>query len=632
MFLFYILSLHKTFQIMPLGQTDCLNLANLGTCGHSFNNIYSGDKFDARLEPTGWKEPGFDDSGWQAAILVEAPAPLLNAQQMPGIRVTEEVKPVAMKRFSDRLYVYTFPKNMSGLCRLEVKGEAGTRITLKHGELLKSDGRLEQGNINVYYHPVKPDEVFQMDVYTLKGGEKERYTPSFTYHGFQYVEVESDRPVELTQESLTALFMHTDLRPVGDFACSNPLLNKIWAATMQAYRSNLHSIPTDCPQREKNGWTADAHVAIDLGLLGFDGITFYEKWMNDIIDNQREIGDISGIIPSSGWGYGAWPGPVWDAVMFIIPNALYNYYGDARSIERLYPTMLRYLDYLKTQEKEGGYLPFGLGDWVYWKATTNNEYTSTAYYYLDYTLMARFATLLGKDATPFQAKANHLKTLINRKFFHSGSGIYAEGTQTAQALALYLGLVPDGKEQLVADRLHEQVAGNDYYLDFGLLGSKTVPAMLTKYGYVEDAMRMVTHTKAPSWGYWVETMGYTTLPETWTLSPEFRDASLNHVFMGDVSAWMMNQLAGINYDTAEPGFRHIRFTPHFVKGLDWAKGEYHSVRGRIASTWKRDGNTVMLTVTVPADCSAEVWLGERCEQVGAGTHVFTCQDPPVETH
>ena len=617
---------------MPLGQTDCLNLANLGTCGHSFNNIYSGDKFDARLEPTGWKEPGFDDSGWQAAILVEAPAPLLNAQQMPGIRVTEEVKPVAMKRFSDRLYVYTFPKNMSGLCRLEVKGEAGTRITLKHGELLKSDGRLEQGNINVYYHPVKPDEVFQMDVYTLKGGEKERYTPSFTYHGFQYVEVESDRPVELTQESLTALFMHTDLRPVGDFACSNPLLNKIWAATMQAYRSNLHSIPTDCPQREKNGWTADAHVAIDLGLLGFDGITFYEKWMNDIIDNQREIGDISGIIPSSGWGYGAWPGPVWDAVMFIIPNALYNYYGDARSIERLYPTMLRYLDYLKTQEKEGGYLPFGLGDWVYWKATTNNEYTSTAYYYLDYTLMARFATLLGKDATPFQAKANHLKTLINRKFFHSGSGIYAEGTQTAQALALYLGLVPDGKEQLVADRLHEQVAGNDYYLDFGLLGSKTVPAMLTKYGYVEDAMRMVTHTKAPSWGYWVETMGYTTLPETWTLSPEFRDASLNHVFMGDVSAWMMNQLAGINYDTAEPGFRHIRFTPHFVKGLDWAKGEYHSVRGRIASTWKRDGNTVMLTVTVPADCSAEVWLGERCEQVGAGTHVFTCQDPPVETH
>ena len=181
----------------------------------------------------------------------------VGSQQMPGIRITEEVRPVSMKRFSDQLYVYSFPKNMSGLCRLKVKGDAGTRITLKHGELLKKDGRLEQGNINVYYHPVKPDEVFQMDVFTLKGtGEEEIFMPSFSYHGFQYVEVESSRPVTLTEENLTGLFMHTDVRPSGSFACSNPLLNKIWEATMQAYRSNLHSIPTDCPQREKNGWTA----------------------------------------------------------------------------------------------------------------------------------------------------------------------------------------------------------------------------------------------------------------------------------------------------------------------------------------------------------------------------------------
>lgn len=593
------------------------------TGAYTYNNLYSGDKFDARLEEAGWKTDRFDDSKWEAALPAKAPAPLLVAQQMPGIRITEEVRPVSMKRFSDQLYVYAFPKNMSGLCRLKVKGEAGTRITLKHGELLKKDGRLEQGNINVYYHPVKPDEVFQMEVFTLKGtGEEEIFMPAFSYHGFQYVEVESNRPVTLTEGNLTGLFMHTDVRPSGSFACSDPLLNKIWEGTMQAYRSNLHSIPTDCPQREKNGWTADAHVAIDLGLLGFDGITLYEKWMDDIIDNQREAGEISGIIPSSGWGYGEWPGPVWDAVMFIIPNALYDYYGESRSIERLYPTMQRYLDYLKTKEKDG-YLPFGLGDWVYWKATTNNEYTSTAYYYLDYTLMARFASLLGKDAAPYQEKANTLKSLINQKFFNAETGVYAEGTQTAQALALYLGLVPEGKEQLVADKLREVVAGNNHFLDFGLLGSKTVPAMLTKYGYVEDVMKMITKTEAPSWGYWVETMGYSTLPETWTLSPKFNDASLNHVFMGDVSAWMMNQLAGINYDASAPGFRHIRVTPHFVKGLDWARGEYHSVRGRIASEWKREGDTVTLTVTIPADCSADIVVGDQTETVSAGTHTFT---------
>ena len=296
------------------------------------------------------------------------------------------------------------------------------------------------------------------------------------------------------------MFIHTDVKPVGTFSCSNETFNKIWNATMQAYRSNLHSIPTDCPQREKNGWTADAHVAIDLGLLGFDGIKFYEKWMNDIIDNQREGGDISGIIPSSGWGYGEFPGPVWDAVMFIIPNALYNYYGTTESIEKLYPTMERYLSYLKTKEKDG-FLTFGLSDWVYWKATTNNEYTSTAYYYLDNKLMARFASLLGKDPTPYLKKAEELKNRINGKFFNTQSATYAEGTQAAQALALYLGLVPEGKEQAVAEKLHELVVNNDYFLDFGLIGSKTVPAMLTRYGYIEDVMKMIMKKEAPSWGF-----------------------------------------------------------------------------------------------------------------------------------
>ncbi|WP_080904437.1 family 78 glycoside hydrolase catalytic domain [Parabacteroides sp. Marseille-P3160] len=590
---------------------------------YTYNNIYSGDHYDARLEEKGWNMADFDDNQWKPAILTHSPAPLIVSQQMPGIRITEEMEPTDMQKFNDQLYVYSFPRNIAGLCRLAVKGEKGTRITIKHGELLKKDGRLEQGNINVYYHPVKPYEIFQTDVFTLAGtGEEEIFMPSFTYHGFQYVEVESSKPVTLAKESLTALFMHTDLPPVGNFSCSNPLLNDIWDATMQSYRSNIHSIPTDCPQREKNGWTADAHIAVDLGLLGFDGITFYEKWMDDFIDNQRKTGDISGIIPSSGWGFGEWPGPVWDAALFIIPNALYNYYGDTLCIRKIYPALERYLDYLKTKEKEG-YLTFGLGDWVYWKSTTPNEYTSTAYYYLDYMLMARFASLLGKDPSVYQEKADELKGLINQKFFDAASGRYANGTQTAQALALYLGLPPKGKEQQVADLLHKVVADNQYYLDFGLLGSKTVPAMLTRYGYLSDVMKMVTKTDAPSWGYWVETKGCTTLPETWTLSPEFKDASLNHVFMGDVSAWMMNQLAGINYDATRPGFRHIRFTPHFAEELDWAKGEYHSVRGLITSEWKRDGDSVKLTVQVPADCTAEIQIGDEVKKVKSGIYTFT---------
>ena len=587
-----------------------------------FNSIYTAEHYDAQKELAGWDSPGFNATGWYHAQETESPTETIKSQVMHPIRETARYTATQCKKINDSCYVYHFPKNIAGVTELKVKGKKGTKLRLKHGELLDKNGMVNMANIDYHYRPTDDSDPFQTDIVILSG-KQDRFMPKFNYKGFQFVEVSSSAPIQLSDENLIAVEMHSDIPAIGYWSSSSDLLNKIWKATNSSYLANLFGYPTDCPQREKNGWTGDAHITIETGLYNFDGISIYEKWMNDFIDNQREAGEISGIIPSSGWGYGEWPGPVWDAAMFIIPNALYNYYGETRSIENLYPTMLRYLDYLKAKEKDGGYLTFGLGDWVYWKSTTNNTYTSTAYYYLDYTLMARFAGLLGKDAAPYRQRADELKALVNRKFFNPETGVYAEGTQTAQAIALYLGIVPEGKEQLVADKLCEVVRANNHFLDFGLLGSKSVPAMLTRYGYVEDAMKMITKTEAPSWGYWVETMGYTTLPETWTLSPEFRDASLNHVFMGDVSAWMMNQLAGINYDAVEPGFRHILITPHFVERVNWAKGEYHSVRGLISSEWKREGGKVTLTVTIPSGCTADIRVGDKTETVGSGTHVKT---------
>ena len=587
-----------------------------------FNSIYTAEHYDAQKELAGWDSPGFNATGWYHAQETESPTETIKSQVMYPIRETARYTATQCKKINDSCYVYHFPQNIAGVTELKVKGKKGTKLRLKHGELLDKNGMVNMANIDYHYRPTDDSDPFQTDIVILSG-KQDRFMPKFNYKGFQFVEVSSSAPIQLSDENLIAVEMHSDVPIIGYWSSSSDLLNKIWKATNSSYLANLFGYPTDCPQREKNGWTGDAHIAIETGLYNFDGISIYEKWMNDFIDNQREAGEISGIIPSSGWGYGEWPGPVWDAAMFIIPNALYNYYGETRSIENLYPTMLRYLDYLKAKEKDGGYLTFGLGDWVYWKSTTNNTYTSTAYYYLDYTLMARFAGLLGKDAAPYRQRADELKALVNRKFFNPETGVYAEGTQTAQAIALYLGIVPEGKEQLVADKLCEVVRANNHFLDFGLLGSKSVPAMLTRYGYVEDAMKMITKTEAPSWGYWVETMGYTTLPETWTLSPEFRDASLNHVFMGDVSAWMMNQLAGINYDAVEPGFRHILIAPHFVERVDWAKGEYHSVRGLISSEWKREGGKVTLTVTIPSGCTADIRVGDKTETVGSGTHVKT---------
>lgn len=592
------------------------------TGAYTYNCIYSGDHLDLRLEEKGWRLPGFDDSKWKQAKEVPSPSSSLVAQQMPGICIAEEFEASDMKKINDRIYVYTFPKNLAGYCRLKVKGAPDTRITLKHGELLK-DGRVEQANVNYFFYPRNPGEVFQQDEVILRdAGEWVEFIPSFTYHGFQYVEVESSKPVELTKESLTALFVHTDVKSAGSFECSNQTLVKIWKATRQSYLSNLVSIPTDCPQREKNGWTADAHISVDLGLLNFDGITVYEKWMNDFIDMQREQGDIPAIIPSGGWGWGKSTGPVWDAALFIIPNALYQYYGDSRCIQKMIPTLDRYLAYLE-KEEENGLLTFGLGDWVPYKATTNNTYTSTAYYYLDYKLRASFAKILGEDDSRFLAKAEKIRQTVNDHFFNAESNTYAEGTQTAQALALYLGLPPEDKEKKVAEKLHELVAGNSYFLDFGVIGSKTILAMLTKYGYVEDAMKMVTKTDEPSWGYWIEKLGYTTLAEQWKFDPVQNGTSLNHVFLGDVSAWMINHLAGINCDPHNPGFTHILIAPHFVKDLSWVKGTYQSVKGLISSEWKRKNGKIILNVTIPAGCSASVTVRDlQKKEVRAGNHQF----------
>ncbi|MBC5617189.1 family 78 glycoside hydrolase catalytic domain [Alistipes sp. cv1] len=584
------------------------------------NNIYSGDTYDARLEIPGWDEPGFDDAAWSAAVEIEAPSPLLVAQTAPAIRATREIRPVAVKSFGDTVYVFDFGENMAGVCRLSVQGEKGTKITMQHGELQKANGRVEMGNIDIYYKPL-PGLAFQTDTYTLKGEGVETFTPDFTYHGFQYVEVKSDRPVKLNEESLTALFVHTAVEPVGTFSCSNELMNKIWKATNQSYLSNLHSIPTDCPQREKNGWTADAHISIDLALLNFDGIRFYEKWLDDFVDNQREDGSISGIIPSSGWGYADWIGPVWDAAMFIIPNALYDYYGDKRAIEKMYPVCEKYLGYLQAREDQDGTVTYGIGDWVPYKTQTPTDYTTTCFYYLDQALMTRFAELTGRDGAAYAKKAENLKELINKKYFNADSATYANGSQAALATALALGLVPQQYEQRVADRLAQSVEASNGHLDFGMLGSKFALRMLTKYGYADLAYRMAAQEDCPSWGGWIN-RGFTTLAETWQLSEEFRDASINHVFLGDVSAWMYNDLAGINFDPQQPGFRHILFRPHFVEGLDWVKAEYRSVNGPIRSEWKRDGGKVRLTVDVPVNTTGTVIVGDKEIPVSAGVHEF----------
>ena len=434
----------------------------------------------------------------------------------------------------------------------------------------------------------------------------ESFTPRFHYNGFQYVTVRSDRPVELDRSSLTAHFLHTDVQSVGDFRSSNELLNSLWQAVRRSYLCNLQGIPTDCPHREKNGWTADAHVSIDIGLTNYDAITVYEKWIDDIVDNQREDGSISGIIPSAGWGYDDWIGPVWDAAMFIIPNALYNYYGDVRAIEKIYHTAERYLEYLAARENGEGTVTYGLGDWCFYKTQTPSDFTTTCFYYYDQKLMARFAALTGRDGTKYEAKAAALRELINTKYLDPETGVYSIGRVTAQAVPLALGIVPEKLEAKVAARLNDVVVEDGYTCDFGLLGSRYALRMLVKHGYVETAYRLATQTRRPSWGNWI-VEGFTTPLETWALRENFSDSSANHVFFGDIAAWMQSDIAGINYDESKPGFENIVIRPHFPAEMEWAEASYHSVRGVVRSAWHRSRNHIILEVTIPLNTTATIY-------------------------
>jgi len=604
-------------------QTLCTDDSWKTTCDGPYlsNNIYSGDIYDARKEIAGWEKPGFDDSAYADAVFAEAPSAQLTAQIMPAIAPEAILKPVSVKSFGDTVYVFDFGKNIAGVSRLTARGEAGTKVTLEHGELVKDNGRIEMGNINIYFTPQENYEI-QKDIYYMKGGKTETWNPVFCYHGFRYVEVKSDRPLKLDRNSLEAIYFHTLAPSVGTFESSNSLFNTVWQMVRRTYCNNFHSIITDCPTREKNGWTADSHLAVELGLYNFDGISFYEKWVNDVIDNIRPDGRVSGIIPDDNWGYADWIGPVWDAAIFIIPDAMYNFTGDLTNAKKLWPVWNRYLTYLKTREEADGLPTYGIGDWVYYHVATPTEFTTPVFYYKDYCTMVRFAELLGYDPAPYKAKAEAIKSAINAKWFNRETKLYANGSMAAQGVALYFGIVPDGCEQAVADNLARLVDENNGYLEFGSMGSKTVLRMLTKYGHVQTAYTIATREECPSWGWWVK-QGFTTCAETWALDPNFRDASLDHVFLGDVAAWYTNCLAGINYDTEKPGFENVIIAPHFPEGLDWVKAGYNSCMGQIESSWQRSGDAAELTFTIPANTTATLVLGDEETQYGSGTHTVT---------
>jgi alpha-L-rhamnosidase len=568
--------------------------------------IRVGESYDARREQPGWDTPTFDASGWTPAAVVDGPKGLLSAQAMPPIRVTETLRPVSVTEPKPGVFVFDLGRNIPGRARITVAGPAGATVSLKYGERLAPDGTVDQKAIHA--HVKSPD--FQTDRYTLKGERREMWEARFVYHGFQYVEAsgwpvtEKDgKPVKPGPDNLEGRVVHTDFERIGEFECSSDLFNAIQRCTLWSYRGNYHGYPTDCPHREKNGWTGDAHFAIGQALYNFDNTAAYAKWMNDFKDEQRDAGDLPGIVPTGGWGYAWGNGPAWDSAYLIIPWSLHVHTGDTRILESHLDRWKRYVDYL-TAKSKNRIVSIGLGDWVPVNAKTPVEVTSTGYYYADARIVARAARLLGRteDAERYDAIADEIRAAFRKYFYDPDTGFVANGTQTAQSCALIHGFLdpPDRERALAA--LVENVGQRGGHLDAGVLGTIWLLHALTDHGRADTAYTVAGQKTFPSWGHWIA-QGATTLWEDMK-----GEASLNHIFMGDISAWFHGSVAGIRPDPEKPGYKHIVFKPHPGGDLTWARSEVRTVRGTVASRWDREGDALALTVTVPANCTGTVHL------------------------
>ena len=561
------------------------------------DGLRAGEVYDARLWPDGWDMGGYNGTHWQPVVIRDAPRGEVRSQLADPIRVTETLKPKSITRRPDGSFVIDFGQNTAGWCRLRLSNaKPGMPIKLVYGERVSPAGDVTQDEIKMHTKAGP----FQTDVYIPRGTPTgETFETRFAFHGFQWVQVYGLEKLDASQ--IDARVVHTDFDALGDFACSDALLNGIQHATTWAYRSNWIGIPMDCPHREKNGWTGDAQLAIEHGLLHWKNDAGYEKWLRDISDEMQPSGEIPGIVPTGGWGYAWGNGPAWDAAFIEIPWQLYRYRGNRAVLAEHYQKMKRYVNYLSGKAKDG-IVSIGLGDWLPAKTETPVNVTSTCYYTHCAEIVAKTAAVLGhqEDVDTYNAVALRARKAFAKAFLNTSDGTIANGSQTAQAAALYFKMVPDFPETVVLDRLVDAIARADFHIDTGILGACYLFRVLSDFGRTDIALRILRQKTKPGYGWWLE-QGATTLWEDFD-----GGASRNHIMFGDISAWFMSYLGGIRVDDSHPGMKQFRIEPEFSADITQVDAHHDSPFGRIAVRWSKTGERVVCDITIPSGAVAAV--------------------------
>lgn len=603
----------------------------------TFNSIYGGESYDARLEQQGCCKAGFDDSGWRKAVVTEGPKGRLTPQTVQPVRIMERYgikswKPIpadslasasksTKREIHPSAFVADMGQNLAGFPEITVSGKRGQKVTLIVAEKLTRQGACDQRQTGRqhYYE------------YTLKGdGTDETWHPHFSYYGFRYIQVEGavlegqPNPDGLpVLKRLNSCFIYNSAEEVSSFECSNPLFTDTHRLIERAERSNMQGVLTDCPHREKLGWLEQDHLCGPSLLYNYDMTRYAPKVIRDITDTQKA----DGMVPTTAPQYISFgnlfdDSPEWGSTLVILPFMYYDQYGDSTLITDNYEPMRRYVDYLTTRA-DNGIVSHGLGDWYDygpWRAgfskNTPVPLVATAHYIFDLQLLVRAARMTGRtaDAGKYSAMLDKTVESFNREFFKPDSCTYGTGSQTSNALPLYLGLTGGNKQGVLASLVND-IKEHSTRLTTGDVGNRYLFQTLAQNGLNELLYTMLNHYETPGYGFQLR-HGATTLTEQWDPN---QGSSLNHFMMGQIDEWLFKTLAGIQNQPGTHGLRHLLIQPTLVGDLQYVKASTHSLYGKISV----DCTRTSLTVEIPVGSDATVVLpnGER-KQVGSGQHTF----------
>jgi alpha-L-rhamnosidase len=580
----------------------------------TYSEIYHGETQDARNEQQRWSSAQFNDARWSGAVEKDHPKNILIATYNEPIRKHETFKPIKIITTPKGEKVIDFGQNLVGWVQVNAKGKKGDSIKIYHAEVLDKAGNFYTANLRA---------AKQENVYVLKGEGEESFEPHFTFQGFRYIKIEGF-PGDIKPENFTAVALYSDMKPTGNLATSNALLNQLQHNIQWGQKGNFLDVPTDCPQRdERLGWTGDAQVFSRTASFNMDVKNFFSKWMKDVAIDQREDGAIPYVVPNV-LGKNAAGSAGWADVATIIPWNMFLAYGDTASLQQQYKSMKDWVGFM--QKNSTNYLwntGFHFGDWLFYRpaddndgraAVTDKYLISQCFFAHSTQLLINAAKVLGNtaDVNTYSDLLNNVKSAFLKEYV-TPSGRLVSGTQTAYVLALNFDMLPESMRADAAKRLVNNVAGYNNHLTTGFLGTPYLCHVLSRFGYTDVAYKLLMQETYPSWLYPVK-MGATTIWERWDgQKPDstFQTPgmnSFNHYAYGAIGDWMYRVAAGIDTYESAPGYKKIKIKPHIGGGLTDVAADYKTDYGMVSSHWKINGNEVKFDVEIPANTTATIYI------------------------